>query len=149
MFADEAHLPRLCLSFDSLGVVRTLLLIAFAAILTGCASRARREAERASAASNPASFTLERGYNDYVRRVILDDGTEAGIINCRDGSSSRYWFRSHHLTHDDGGTLFRLSDGSEVFMSGYFCCEVQLPEKQLASLAALRAFIREHTGIRP
>jgi hypothetical protein len=92
---------------------------------------------------------LQRGYNDYVRRAILTDGTEVGIITCRDGSSSRYWFRSHHLTHDDGGTLFRLSDGSEVFMSGWFCCEVQLPEQQLASLVELRAFIREHHGVSP
>jgi len=132
-----------------LGVMRTLLVIAFAAILTGCASRAQREVERASAASDPASLTLERGYNDYVRRAILTNGTEAGIISCRDGSSSRYWFRSHHLTHDDGGTLFRFSDGSEVFMSGWFCCEVQLPEQQLASLVELLAFIREHDGVSP
>ena len=128
--------------------MRTLLLIAFAAILTGCGSRAQREVRRASA-SDPASLSLERGYNDYVRRASLADGTEAGIISCRDGSSSRYWFRSHHLTHDDGGTLFRLSDGSEVFMSGWFCCEVQLPEQQLASLTELRAFIREHDGVSP
>ena len=129
--------------------MRKLLLIAFAAILTGCGSHSQREAARASATSDPASLSLGRGYNDYVRRSILADGTEAGIISCRDGSSSRYWFRSHHLTHDDGGTLFRLSDGTEVFMSGYFCCEVQLPEQQLASLVELRAFIREHHGVSP
>ncbi|NOU36944.1 MAG: hypothetical protein HOO88_09270 [Kiritimatiellaceae bacterium] len=129
--------------------MRTLLLIAFAVILTGCASRSQREVARVSVASDPASLSLERGYNDYVRRAILADGTEAGVISCRDGSSSRFWFRSHHLTHDDGGTLFRFSDGTEVFMSGWFCCEVQLPEKQLASLVELRAFIREHDGISP
>ncbi len=99
--------------------MRALLVIAFAAILTGCASRSQREVERASATSDPASLTLDRGYNDYVRRAILTDGTEAGIISCRDGSSSRFWFRSHHLTHDDGGTLFRFSDGTQVFMSGF------------------------------
>ena len=129
--------------------MRTLLFVAFAVFLTGCASRTRSDLERISAASDPSSLTLQRGYNDYVRRAILADSTEAGIISCRDGSSSRYWFRSHHLTHDDGGTLFRFSDGTEVFMSGYFCCEVQLPEQQLASLVELRAFIREHHGVSP
>ena len=129
--------------------MRALLFITFAAILAGCASRAQREVERVSAASDPASLTLERGYNDYVRRARLADGTEAGIISCRDGSSSRFWFRSHHLTHDDGATLFRFSDGTELFMAGWFCCEVQLPEQQLASLVELRAFIREHDGISP
>lgn len=131
-----------------LDVARALLLIAFAVILTGCGSRSRREVDRAST-SDPVSLSLARGYNDYVRRAFLADGTEAGIINCRDGTSSRFWFRSHHLTHDDGGTLFRFSDGTEVFMSGWFCCEVQLPEEQLASLVDLRAFIREHDGVRP
>ncbi|MBI1369818.1 MAG: hypothetical protein GC162_14325 [Planctomycetes bacterium] len=126
--------------------MRALLLIAFAVILAGCSSNAQREVQRASS-SDPASLTLERGYNDYVRRAILADGTEAGIISCRDGSSSRFWFRSHHLTHDDGATLFRFSDGSEVFLAGYFCCEVQLPEQQLASLGDLRAFIRQHDGV--
>ena len=129
--------------------MRTLLLIAFTVILTGCDSRSQREVERVSVASDPASLSLERGYNDYVRRAILADGTEAGVISCRDGSSSRFWFRSHHLTHDDGGTLFRFSDGTKVFMSGWFCCEVQLPEQQLAYLVELRAFIREHDGISP
>jgi hypothetical protein len=131
------------------GVVRTFLLITFALVLTGCASHTRSDLVRISTASDPSSLTLERGYNDYVRCAILPDGTETGIISCRDGSSSRYWFRSHHLTHDDGGTLFRFSDGSEVFMSGWFCCEVQLPEQQLASLVELRAFIRQHDGVRP
>lgn len=128
--------------------MRALLIIALAAVLTGCGSRAQREVERASAA-DPASLALGPGYNDYVRRAFLPDLTEAGIITCRDGSSSRYWFRSHHLTHDDGGTLFRFSDGRRIFMSGWFCCEVQLPEQQLASLAELEAFIRRYDGISP
>lgn len=128
--------------------MRTLLLIAFVVLLSGC-SRTRSDLERISAASDPSSLTLERGYNDYVSRTSLADGTEAGIISCRDGSSSLYWFRSHHLTDDDGGTLFRFSDGTALFMSGGFCCEVQLPEQQLASLTELRAFIQQNDGLRP
>ena len=129
--------------------MRILLLITFAVLVSGCASRTRSDLERISTASDPTSLNLAPAFNDYVRRAILADGTEAGIISCRDGSSSRFWFHSHHLTHDDGGTLFRFSDGTELFMSGYFCCEVQLPEQQLASLVELRAFIREHHGVSP
>ena len=98
--------------------MRILMLIAFSVILTGCTSRSQHEVKRASTSSDPAALPLERGYNDYVQRAILADGTETGIISCRDGSMSRFWFRSHHLTHDDGGTLFRFSDGTEIFMSG-------------------------------
>ena len=132
-----------------LGVMRTLLIIASAVLLTSCASSTRTELARISVASDPASLTLVQGYNDYVRRAILTCGTEAGIIRCRDGSSSRFWFRSHHLTGDIGGTLFRLSDGTELFMSGWFCCEVQLPEQQLTSLDDLRAFVGKHHGVSP
>jgi hypothetical protein len=132
-----------------LASMRTLSLIVLAAMLGGCTSSTRRELEHISLMSDPASLSLEQGYNDYVQRVFLTNGTEVGIIRCRDGGSSRYWFRSHHLTDDDGGTLFRLSDGAEVFMSGWFCCEIQLPEQQLGSLADLRAFIRKHDGVSP
>ncbi|OAM89727.1 hypothetical protein AW736_11875 [Termitidicoccus mucosus] len=92
---------------------------------------------------------LEAAYNSYVQRAILDDGTEAGVIHMRDGSSSRYWFRSHHRTGDMGGTWFAMSDGTRSYMAGWFCCEVQLPDDQLASLDALKKFVREHHGIAP
>lgn len=143
--------------FDALGplwrgrpweIMRSVFLIAFA-VIAGCASRAQREVERASAMADPASVSQERDYNHYVRRTCLPDGTEAGIISCRDGSSARCWFRSHHLTQGFGGTLFRFSDGSATFMSGYFCCEVQLPEEPFASLTELRAFVQTHDGISP
>jgi hypothetical protein len=92
---------------------------------------------------------LEPAYNDYVRHAFLPDGTELGVIQLKGGDSAKYWFRSHHLSQDLGGTIFAMSDGSERFMSGYFCCEVQLPEKQLASLAELHAFIDRANGQRP
>jgi hypothetical protein len=92
---------------------------------------------------------LDVAYNDYARRTILPDGTETGVIQFKDGSSAKFWFRSHHLSKDLGGTIFAMSDGSEKFMSGYFCCEVQLPNAQLASLDELRAFIRSADGVRP
>ena len=98
---------------------------------------------------DPSSLTLERGYNDYVQRSLLTNGTETGIITLADGSSSKYWFRSHHLVDDIGGTLFKMSDGTTTYMAGWFCCEVQLPGKQIESLDELKAFIREHHGIGP
>lgn len=126
-----------------------LLLIALAASFTGCTPHTQTDLERISATSDPSTLRLQSGYNNYVRRAILTDGTEAGIITCRDGSSSRFWFRSHHLTDDDGGTVFRFSDGTMLFMSGGFCCEVQLPEQQFATLSELRAFIKRNDGLRP
>jgi hypothetical protein len=130
-------------------ITHQFALLVLTALLVGCASQTRRDLERIGDRSDPQSLALVPGYNDYVQCAILADGTEAGVISFRDGSSSRYWFRSHHLTDDMGGTLFRLSDGSELFMSGWFCCEVQLPEQQLSSLDALREFVHENDGISP
>jgi hypothetical protein len=98
---------------------------------------------------DPARMPLQPAYNDYVRYTGLPDGTYTGIITLADGDSARFWFLSHHGTDDIGGTLFKFSSGAEVFMSGYFCCEVQLPHKQPASLAELRAFIKSCDGARP
>ena len=126
-----------------------LPLVAIAGLLVACQSSTFRKLKATSRVTDPAVITLQEGFNDYVRCARLDDGTQIGMIQCRDGSSSRYWFRSHHLTGDDGGTLFRFSDGTEHFMVGGFCCEVQLPQQQLASLAELQAFIRKKDGISP
>ena len=130
--------------------MRPRLVVALAAFLAaGCESASQRELAALSARTDPAELALEAGFNDYVDRTILSDGTEVGVIRLADGSSSRFWFRSHHLTDDEGGTLFRFSAGTDLFMSGYFCCEVQLPEQQLGSLDELRAFVRDHDGLRP
>lgn len=125
------------------------LFIAAVGVLVGCSTSTQRELERITAVSDPAALALEQGYNDYVHRSFLPGGIETGVIQCEDGASSKYWFRSHHLSDDMGGTLFHFSDGTKVFMSGWFCCEVQLPDRQFASLAQLRAFIREHNGTGP
>ena len=45
-----------------------------------------REVERVSSTADPASLSLEPGFNTYVRRAILPDHTETGIIQCRDGT---------------------------------------------------------------
>lgn len=127
---------------------RTALLLV-CLTLASCEKSSRSYLERARKQNDPATMKLGPAYNNYVRRAFLTDGTETGIIQLKDGSSARYWFSSHHKSKDLGGTIFAMSDGSEKFMSGYFCCEVQLPETQLASLNELRAFIRRGDGERP
>jgi hypothetical protein len=133
-----------------LDVMRRTALILLCLTLASCqkpASRSYLDGVRKH--NDPATLNLEPAYNDYARRTILPDGTETGVIQFKDGSSAKYWFRSHHRSEGIGTTLFAMSDGSERFMSGYFCCEVQLPETQLASLDELRAFISKTDGERP
>lgn len=118
--------------------------------MAGCSRYPTKEPLRQTMMKNdPSTMDLEPGFNKYVDRAILADGTETGIIHCKDGSLSKFWFRSHHLCKDIGGTWFSMSDGKEVYMGGRFCCEVQLPDEQMKSLAELRKFIQEGDGLAP
>ncbi len=105
-----------------------------------------QELRRISATTDPMALTLEQGFNHYVRRTVIADGTETGIIQCGDGGASRYWFCAHNGPDNEGNALFRFSDGREFFVTGRFCCEVQLPERQLASLEEMRRFIQGGNG---
>ena len=130
--------------------MKTRWIIALVMLLSGCFSYPSKAPLKSMMQQHdPARVTLEQGYNDYVHRAILEDGTEIGIIQIKDNSSSKFWFRSHHLVDDIGGTWFQMSDGTTSYMAGWFCCEVQLPEKQLKSLDELKEFICQHHGDNP
>jgi hypothetical protein len=128
-----------------------LLFILVPMVFLGSCARfpAKESLRRISEIAAPEKLRLEAGFNLYVQRAELEDGTEVGVIRMKDGTSSRYWFRSHHLTGDMGGTWIEMSDGTKSYLAGWFCCEVQLPNEQLASLDSLKNFIRNHHGIAP
>jgi hypothetical protein len=126
------------------------LLFIVIILLSGCFDYPTKNILMNIASKNdPEKLKLAEGYNKYIQRAYLKDGTELGIIYLKDGSSSKYWFRSHHLSKDIGGTWLFMSDGEKEYMAGWFCCEVQLPEQQIESLSALRKFIRKYDGISP
>lgn len=128
------------------------LIIALCVVLSSCSTSAQdieRQLREISKSKDPRTLVLEQGFNSYIQRTFLEDHTEVGIIRLKDGSYAKYWFRSHHITDGSSGTLFQLSDGSEIFMEGYFCCEVQLTEKQMYSLQDLRTFIKKYDGVAP
>ena len=105
---------------------------------------------RISRNHDPFSMNLEQGYNSYVERTFLiEDKVELGIIHMKDGSYSKYWFKSHHVTDDTGGTWFEMSNGKKMYMAGYFCCEATFPEKQFEDLVELQSFVKEHHKTRP
>ena len=95
----------------------------------------------------PDKMPLGKGFNFYVQRHRpIKDLSEVGIITLNDGSIVKYWFVSHHQARDMGGTLFRFEDGKEIFISGYFCCELTLPEEGFSSIPALQSFLVANHG---
>ena len=98
---------------------------------------------------DPRMMKLKPGFNSYVKRALLPDGMECGTIVLNDRAEILYWFISHHLTRDQGSTLFRFPDGSGRIMDGYFCCELQLPDTGFKDAKGLHAFIDRHNGQAP
>ena len=130
--------------------MKRFLLLSFIIFCAGC-SRYPTKAplKRVSEKNDPSSLKLKQGYTTYVKYTHLEDGTNLGIIQMKDDSWSKYWFWSHHITDDMGGTWFVMSDGKKIYMAGYFCCEIILPEKQFENLGELRNFIKGHHGKSP
>jgi hypothetical protein len=115
-------------------------------------TQSRRMVRLASVLHDPSAMGLEKpGNHERVRRVRLPDHIEAGLITLGDGARVRYWFCSHHLVEggDLGATLFRLPDGTGLWMDGYFCCEMDPPDESLVSVAALRSFAVAMDGRNP
>lgn len=106
--------------------------------------------KRISKRVDPATLRLEPGHVPFISHTILDDGTEVGIITMKNGSTAKYWFRSHHLDSGSiGGTWFAFDDGTRLYMSGYFCCNVDLPGGQPSEPDDLKRFIWKHHGTSP
>ena len=118
-------------------------------LTTGCGRDCRKYLNEVSKQFDPAKLELNQGFNTYVRRTHTEKGVELGYIVFADGDRAKFWFWSHHLSGDMGCTLFEFSDEKRIYMDGWFCCEVQLPETQLKSKAELKAFIHEHNGMSP
>jgi hypothetical protein len=99
--------------------------------------------------NDPGRLKLENGFNSYVKRAFINDGTEVGVISLSNGSKVKYWFKSHHLTGDIGGTMFEFNNSRRIFMAGYFCCELQLPDNQIKNESELKSFINKYDGESP
>ena len=115
-------------------------------------TQSRRKVLLAASLHDPSALALELpGAHASIRRTHLKDHIEAGLITLGDGSRVRYWFCSHHLVDggDLGATLFRLPDGTDLWMDGYFCCEMDPPEESLVSVAELRSFAAVMDGRNP
>lgn len=103
----------------------------------------------ASRENDPTQLKLTTGANKYIRRTILPDNTETGILTTRDGIEVKYWFRSHHLSNDLGTARFVFPGGREKTIFGYFCCEVMFPQERFESTVELESFLAEIDGTSP
>lgn len=90
---------------------------------------------------------LKPGYGKNVKREFKD-GIEYGIITLKDNSIVKYYCLSHHLVAGKGGTLFELPDGKTEFISGVFCCEMQL-DSIYSDVGSFIQDMRLYDGVAP
>ena len=129
---------------------KNLPILALLCLLASGCNQTVSSLRKAMKAHPIPTLELEQGFNTYVSRSFLkEEKIECGRIIFQDDDYADYWFKSHHISDDSGYTLFVFTDGKETVMEGWFCCEVQLPRKQLMNKHELIAFVKEHDGNRP
>jgi len=138
-------------AWGRIGRVRWTMLLLMAVLICGCgrSERSRKSVDRASVASDPEKLALVKGFNSYVRVAREVRDCEVGVIELGDGERVKYWFVSHHQSHDWGCTKFLFADGTVRYLDGAFCCEVQLADAQPKDRAGLNAFLDTREGINP
>ena len=78
------------------------------------------------------------------------DNIQYGIITLKDGKKVKFWFLSHHLTSDKGGTIYEFPNGEKIFYSGMHCCEVQFYQPEsLVNLKTFKKYLDNNNGIAP
>lgn len=127
--------------------MKQIFLAIIIIFIVGC-NQTQSSLEEIRRKNDPDKMKLSKGWNDYVKRTDVSN-VELGIIYLKNGKQVKYWFMSHHLTDDKGGTIFEFDDKSTIYMEGKFCCELQLPDIQLNSENELKNFIKSHHGISP
>ncbi len=106
--------------------------------------RARIQVELAAMRHDPSTLKLSSSYPPLIRSESISSGLQTGLVALPDGEKVKFWFVSHHVA-SPGCTRFDFSDGTRRYMMGsYFCCEVQIPVKDVKNRSELIAFIEAH-----
>ena len=100
----------------------------------------QRVDQAASEGLDPADFSLNT-LSDSIRFQVLEGGLQVGIITLKSGEEIKFWFCSHHCAKGPSWTRFELPDGEVRYLSGQFCCEVQIADESLSDLDAFQAML--------
>lgn len=93
-------------------------------------------------------FLSRRGEDGYIQYQQLEDGTEYGMIRLKDGSWAKYWSNPFESMRGGALSLFNLSNGSEIFVPGFYSSKQPLPEEFFLSLKAFQDFINYELKLR-
>ncbi|MCX2745593.1 hypothetical protein OO013_17055 [Mangrovivirga sp. M17] len=129
-----------------------ILVVCLLGFFSSCTS----ESERiliAKVENEEFDFTRLKMGNDSIS-ADLQENIQYGLIHLQNGEQIKFWFVTHHLTSDIGGTIYEYPNGERQFCSGLHCCEVQfyeqgLPGKTFKNTDEFKLYVTERNGIKP
>ena len=108
----------------------TIIVIVILALFgSSCKNEAEQALLEARRSIRIEEKELEASYDRNVKRDMRN-GLEYGVIVLENNEIIRFCFLSHQQAESHTSmALFELPNGNLKFVEGYFCCEVQLPNK--------------------
>ena len=114
-----------------------------------CANKSERFLEN-QLTSEIFDFTDLNTKSKSVKSNLSTNGIEYGIITLNNKEDLKFWFVSHHLISDKGGTIYEFPNGEKKFISGMHCCEVQFNDiESLKDLSTFKSYIETKNGLKP
>lgn len=131
---------------------RYSLIFILVILLISCATESEKILTK-NIESEDFNFTkFKDNFNNISYNI--KDNIQYGLIHLENGEDVKFWFLTHHVTSDMGGTFYEFPDGKKEFYSGLHCCEVQFYEngklgKKFKDASELRNFLIENDGLQP
>lgn len=129
--------------------MRNSIFFGLILLCTSCTSESERFLEE-KLSKEVFDFTKLKAKSKLVASNISNDGVEYGIITLKNNQQIKFWFVSHHIMSDKGGTIYEFPNREREFVSGMHCCEVQFHDaNSLKDLSAFQNYIKTKNGTKP
>jgi hypothetical protein len=128
--------------------MRKIFYFCLIGLLSSCVSKSENNINQILSTSKFDFNNLKDKLHNVAYKST--DSIQFGTITLLNKEKVKFWFLTHHLTSDIGGTVYEFPDGEREFYSGYHCCEVQFYDStKLIDLVTFKSFLKETNGINP
>ncbi|UUV22127.1 hypothetical protein [Paenimyroides aestuarii] len=129
--------------------VRNSVFFGLMLLCISCSSESEKFLEERLAKEN-FDFSDLKPKNNWLQSNLSNSGVEYGIISLNNAQKVKFWFVSHHLISDKGGTIYEFPDGEKKFISGMHCCEVLFNDTEsLRDLSTFKNYLEANNRLKP
>lgn len=130
----------------------TYILLILIVVLGSCTTKSERIL-RNKLNSEKYDFSKLKSGIGNVKYANKDD-IQFGIIPLENNDTIKFWFLTHHITSDKGGTIYEFPNGEKEFYSGFHCCEVQFLKNGIEPIkfsdgGEFKKFVEKYDGVKP